>query len=287
MEKCESALLTSAKVTMVVNSCDAYQDVWPLFFSALDEYWPNREFDVIINAESQLPDFKENNLYSHQFDKKLSENEWGLRLIRTLKSIKSEYVIIVFDDYILESMVDVCKVNNIVRFLDDNVNAAVFYLNAVCLKSHFDDESTDFRVLKDRVDYRLNSAPALWRRKDLINYIGEKDNPWAWEVFGSYRTFGDGRDFYCPSSIKKNIYNYNYGKGGAIYREKWVREVVLSKSKKYNLKIDFSKRGFSDNDTFEKRSFFWKVGFVWLGFRMVGFKIIYFIIRSLSAKINA
>jgi len=281
-----NSLLTPSKVTMVVNSCDEYKDVWPLFFCALDEYWPNRAFGVVINSGSEVKKIKKTKLYLNNVDKE-NGNGWGLRLLRTLASIETEYVITVFDDYILESIVDISQVNSIISFMDDHPYAAVYYLNAVCLKSHVDDENSSYRLLKDRVDYRLNSAPAVWRRKDLMNYIGIGDNPWAWEVFGSYRTFGDGKEFYSPSSIKNNIYNYQYKKGGAIYRGKWVSDVVVSKVKKYNLDIDFAKRGFSDNNLFEKRSLFWKFSFLWLGFKMIGFKVFYFIIRSLKVKINA
>lgn len=282
----ENNLLTSDKVTMVVNSCDAYQDILPLFFCALDEYWPNRAFGVVINSESEVEKVKNSKLCLNYVGKR-NGNEWGLRLLRTLASIETEYVIMVFDDYVLESIVDISQVNSIISFMDDHSYAAVYYLNAVCVKSHVDDENSSYRLLKDRVDYRLNSAPAVWRRKDLMNYIGIGDNPWAWEVFGSYRTFGDGKDFYSPSSIENNIYNYQYKKGGAIYRGKWVSDVVLPKNKKYNLNIDFNQRGFSDNNSFEKRKLSWKVNFMWLGFRMVGFKVFYFIIRSLKAKIDA
>jgi len=282
----DSNLLTSDKVTMVINSCDAYQEIWPLFFCALDEYWPNRDFEVVINSESEVKKTKNTKLYLNNVDKE-NGNGWGLRLLRTLASIETEYVITVFDDYILESIVDISQVNNIISFMDDHPYAAVYYLNAVCLKSHVDDEDSSYRLLKDRVDYRLNSAPAVWRRKDLMSYIGERDNPWAWEVFGSYRTFGDGKEFYSPSSVINNIYNYNFKKGGAIYRGKWVSDVVVPKVKKYNLDIDFAKRGFSDNNLFEKRSLFWKFSFLWLGFKMIGFKVFYFIIRSLKVKIDA
>ncbi|GKT11850.1 MAG: hypothetical protein ISEC1_P0823 [Thiomicrorhabdus sp.] len=271
---------------MIVNSCDAYQDVLPLFYCALDEYWPNRQFDVVINAESVIDQTINNKALLTSLDRKESKS-WGLRLLKTLANIETEYVIMAYDDYILESSVDVNRVNNIVGFMDENPNSAVFYLNAVCYKSHIDDEAAAYRQLKDKVDYRLNSAPAVWRRKDLMKYVGENDDPWVWEVFGTYRTFGDGKEFYSQSSAKNNIYDYPYQKGGAVYRGKWVSDVVVPKSKKYNLDIDFSKRGFSDNRIFEKRDLAWKVRFLWLGFNMVGFKMLYFVINALKAKLNA
>lgn len=286
MKSFDKNLLTSDKVTMVVNSCDAYQDVWPLFFCALDEFWPKHQFEVVINSESEVEKRIKNKASLTSLDKR-DNKAWGLRLLKTLDSIQTEYVIMVYDDYILESSVDVERVNNILGFMDENPNVAVFYLNAVCYKTHIDDEAAPYRQLKDNVDYRLNSAPAVWRRKDLMKYIGENDDPWAWEVFGSYRTFKDGKEFYSQSAEKNNIYVYPFRKGGAIYRGKWVEDVVVPKAKKYELNIDFSKRGFSENNSFEKRGMFWKLRFFWLGINMVGFKAVYFIINALKEKFNA
>ena len=64
-----NSLLTPSKVTMVVNSCDEYKDVWPLFFCALDEYWPNRAFGVVINSGSEVKKIKKTKLYLNNVDK--------------------------------------------------------------------------------------------------------------------------------------------------------------------------------------------------------------------------
>lgn len=267
----------SEKLTMLVNSCDAYQDVWPLFFSALDQHWGDRPFDVVLNCESTLDKLGINNSGSLP---------WGGRLLKLLNFLNSEYVILVFDDFLLEAPVDVEKIGSIVTFLDQRPDASVYYLNAVCLNTHQDDEYSEFRVLRDLVDYRLNSAPAIWRRKDLIAYTSALDTPWVWEFFGSYRTFLNKKEFYSPSSVKNNIFKYSYQTGGAIYRGKWVRNVVVPLCDKYDLNVDFSIRGFADLSAPEKRSLIWKVGFFLTGCRAVGVRTIFYFrcIRNLFSK---
>ncbi|MFC3701990.1 hypothetical protein ACFOND_10090 [Reinekea marina] len=262
---------------MIVNSCNDYGDVVPLFLAALKEYWPSWDGDIIINNEKYLE-------VNHLTDLKRREVTWGKRLQLILQSIQTNYVLMVFDDYILESKVNVSKFNEFMEILAKDENQSVFYLNAVCLRDHSDDKVSNFRILKDKVDFRINSAPAVWRKNDLQSYVGEKDNPWAWEVFGTYRSFGDGKVFCSPSSVENNLFNYNYKKGGAIYRGKWVREVVVDKCEKYGIDIDFNKRGFTDDLANEKRTWLWKVKFIWLGFRMVGFKSLYYFIGYVRAK---
>lgn len=280
----EKNLLTNENIVMVVNSCDAYQDVLPMFFCALDEYWPSRSFNVVINSESNLDKIKEKNTSLHTVDNK-NNYKWGSRFLETLDDIQTEYIIMVYDDYILESTVNVEQLNNIVGFMDENPNTAAVYLNNICMESLVDDYNSSLCLVKDKVDFRLNSAPAVWRRKDLMQYTGINDNPWAWEVFGSYRTFGDGKSFYAPCSEKYNIYDYSFKKGGAIYRGKWVSNVVIPKAKKYNLNIDFSERGFTPDSFHEKRTIVWKLKFISLGFKMVGFKAFIFLYRAIKSKI--
>jgi hypothetical protein len=120
----------------------------------------------------------------------------------------------------------------------------------------------------------MNSCPAIWRRRDLLSFTGKWDNPWAWEFFGSYRSVSQKKKFYTLNDNYPNIISYNHVKGGAIYRGKWVKEVVESKILKYKLNINLNIRGFSDSILYEKRSIFWKINFFIIGFKMIGFKII-------------
>lgn len=265
------------RVTVVVNSCDAYSDVLKIFFKALDEYWPELPFPVIVNTESS-PILKCN-----QAEKK--KKPWGARIIDVLKSIKTEYVIMVFDDFILEDYVDIEKIYSALDVLKNDINSSVFYLNAACVKDHKDDPLFDYRLLKDGVDYRLNSVPSIWKRKDLIGFTGSLDNPWSWEIFGSFRTFNKNKNFYSASSQAKNIFIYNYKKGGAIYRGKWVRDVVQPLINKYGLDIDLNERGFCDFEEKISRPLIWKINFLILGFRTIKFSMFKFLMNYLKHKL--
>lgn len=268
--------INSNEVTIIVNSCDAYSDVVEIFLLALREYWPDNPFKVIINKES-------NEILNYSNKEKLSKR-WGERLLDLLQKVNTPFTILVFDDFILEGIVDTNKIYSIINLLKDDIKSSVFYLNPICVKDHIDDITEDYRLLKDNIDYRLNSTPSVWKTKELIRYTDKIDNPWSWEVFGSYRTYNNNRNFYSSSSQAKKYFNYNDDKGGAIYRGKWVKEVIKSKVLKYNLKIDLEERGLLNLDEQFKRSFQWKVQFILLGFNSIGFKMIIYLYRSLKHK---
>lgn len=278
-------LATKSVLTIVVNTCDAYSDVLTVFFAALKSYWPDCIYPIVINTEHNVYNF--DGAAVHNYSSGTGSDEWGARLISTLESIDSEFVLMLYDDYILEAAVDQGRFERALGLLKQEARASVVYLSSVGFSTALNAaENACFSIVKDYSDYRLNSAPAIWRRSDLLSYTGRRDNPWAWEVFGSYRTFGNGKIFYCPSTELDDIFIYNHRKGGAIYRGKWVREVVDVIEKTLEVDINYDLRGFSLSGLNEKRSLSWKLKFIKVGYQMIGTKVIFFIFRYVRAKLN-
>ena len=273
----------SNDLTIVVNTCDAYHDVLGIFFHALQDCWPDCPYPVVINTESLTCTHPAR---VHHHSSRIGADDWGARLRATLSTIDSEFVMMLYDDFILEAPVSYERVQQALGLLQAQPSAAVTYLIDTAVPLSRTDTDDIFVAIKDRVDYRLNSAPAIWRKQALMNYTEAGDNPWAWEVFGSYRTWGDGQVFYSLNPKQSNIYPYNHKKGGAIYRGKWVREVVEEVEKKYLLNIDWTLRGFSSDTVFEKRSLMWKLNFLQTGFRMVGLKAFHFLAGYIRVKFH-
>lgn len=273
----------SHDLTIVINTCDAYQDVLGIFFHALNDCWPDCPYQVVINTESNTHSFPAR---VHNYSS-MGVDDWGDRLRSTLGSIDTEFVLMLYDDFVLEAPVDMQRLQVALQLLKTQAKAVVAYLINTGLPLVAPQSEESFIPLKDKVDYRLNSSPAIWRKQALMDYTAAGDTPWAWEVFGSYRTWGDGQVFYSLNPKQADVYPYNHSKGGAIYRGKWVKEVVEGISKKYDLNIDWSMRGFSSDTVFEKRSLMWKIRFIRTGFYMVGFKALHLIPRYIKAKLDA
>lgn len=268
------------KLKMLVNSCDAYDDLWEMFYRAIDEYWLDRDVDVLINTENKIDiGFDAEGLSLHNS----SASSWGARLIETINDIEQDYILMVCDDFILEDYVDSSNFEKIISWLDKDESISVFYLEDLFLSSEDDGRFENYRLIDHKSDFRLNTAPAIWRKSHLLDYTKQIDNPWAWEVFGTYRTQKTNRKFYQLSNCK--YYDFNGKKGGAIYRGKWVEDVVLDKKEKYGLEIDFAKRGFSSDSAAEKRPFLWKVNFIYIGYKMIGLDVFKYIFRYLKIKV--
>jgi len=272
---------------ILVNSCDGYEDVWPLFFSALKDNWENCDLQIYLNTEKKVFHFDGLRLnLINSYAESGKDQPWGGRLIETLKAINKEYIINLFDDFVLEQKVDIEKIAKCITAMINNKQIAVFYFSNIPGINLEDKLHDGFELIGARNDYRLNSAPALWRREKLIEFTGEIDSPWAWEFFGSARTFGKKDLFYCAKKNEENIFVYNYALGGAIRRGRWVESVARPLIEKYNLKIDLKVRGCASESLSEgKYSLGWKINFFLIGFRMIGLKIFIFIFRIFKKKI--
>tara|TARA_Y100000768_G_scaffold385395_2_gene371424 strand:- start:1249 stop:2076 length:828 start_codon:yes stop_codon:yes gene_type:complete len=273
-----------SKIVILVNTCDTYSDVWELLIRSLEEYLPSYEIPIYFNTET-----KNSLSFKTKLDINFINNDelrWGKRLKRCLCEINEEFVLNIFDDYLLEDRLDDFKLKEALDLLEHSENLSAVYLNSVSNRYHKNIPNFGFREIKNYTEYRVNSAPGIWRKKDLFEITHNEDTPWSWEVFGTYRSFKPRRYFLSISAIEDNIFPYNYKKGGAIYRGKWVADVVDNKIKKYNASIDTSIRGYSDNTINEKRNLSWKLNFIKLGYKTDGLKVLWHIFFYLRNKLN-
>jgi len=272
---------------IVINTCDEYEDVWELFFCAFREYWPECIYKLVLNTESKRKITNNTDVCIHNCESPDGKDKWGLRLKQTLNACDSKYVLMLYDDFILEGPVDKEKIANCIKFLNGNLNIAVFYFYNIPVNKNINDNRFEnYELIPKKGDYKLNSAPAIWRREKLLEFIGDNDTPWAWEFFGSYRTYNCSDLFYCAKKEHEDIYPYNYSMGGAIYRGKWVGKIVLPLIKKYNLQIDINKRGMTDDlQQKNKRTLRWKVEFFLLGFKMINLGILLYLYRIAKIKL--
>lgn len=239
----ESSTSVTDRCVVVVNSCDAYIDVWPLFFAAFKDRWRDCPFPVVVNTESL--DVAESGLRvsSHVLRPDQRSSAWGARLLATLNDQSSEYVLMLFDDFVLEEPVDSEAVDRCLEWMDADPEISVFYLSHVPGAARPGSRYQGFEAIPRLTNYRLNSAPALWRRKHLIELTRAEDSPWIWELFGTSRTFLHRGKYFCAQPGHESIYRYNYTMGGAIYRGKWVPQVAGPLIERYRLGINMLDRG--------------------------------------------
>ncbi len=272
--------------TIIINSCDNYEDVWLPFFSAFKDMWPDCDCKIILNTEHKNFSFEGLQIVTLNLSPAEGKKPWGWRLRRALSLVDTEFVIALFDDFILEAPVNKKKLFRCIQEMKNNNKISVFYFNNIPGNNSVEPKYDGFELIGKRNDYRLNSAPAVWQTRELLNFTGELDSPWAWEFFGSARTYSGDNEFYCAQIAKEDTFVYNYKMGGAIRRGKWVSSVITPALKKYNLSLDLTLRGIASESLSDgKYSLKWKVDFFLLGFKVIGFAAFIFLYRVLVKKL--
>ncbi len=229
-------------VSILVNSCDSYDDLWLPFFTLLEKYWPNHP-QTYISVETKTVPFK--NIIS------LNDNissTWGSRFKNALKQIKTDYVIVMLDDFFLRESVDEIRIYNSLEFLKNDEQASVFYYldtGPLFRKQFIDSKNySEYELAKKDAWYKLNLQAALWKKEDLISYINDFDTPWSWEMLGT-KYLKTEKDFYYLKPNSKSVINYGFKSTGmGVFRGKWVKSDVYQLFNDEKIDVDYSKRGF-------------------------------------------
>lgn len=231
------------RCTVVVSSCDAYEDTWLPFFKMLSVHWANCPYPIVLNTESKSFSYEGLDIKTFQFYKENERVEWGRRLIRTLKALETEYVIFLLDDFFFTRNVEQRRIEKCMQWMDEDSEIAVFSFWCVKDSNIQDGRYPHFERRSQNGAYRLNCQAALWKREKLISYIRPHENPWQWEILGSKRSKRYKEKFYSAIENEPYVFEYDWFSGGGVHRGKWT-EGVPELFEKHNIEMDFSIRGF-------------------------------------------
>ena len=244
------------RATVLVFSCDSYEDVWGPFFTLLDKYWKDCPYDIVLNTESKTCNLELENLNVQTFSlyKPGERVPYGKRCLDHLKNINTDYIITLMDDFFVRSPVDTAVLEQVMDWMDGDPKIASF-----CLVHHDDIHSCRYsreevgyknfslrpRYCKQNYDMQAN----IWRRDALISSWREFESPWEWEGPANIRSFDDGYKYYdldddAPFPI--DYIDYKKGEWSGIRKGKWVAKTVCDLFEKNGIVVDYSRRGFFD-----------------------------------------
>lgn len=234
---------------ILVNSCDAYSDLWKPFFRILWDKWPESHDKMIyLNTESkQFIDEGFNIKTLNLLPGKSEDTSWGERLLDAVNRVESKYILMLLEDFFLESKVDNEKVEEAMEIIKKNEKiASICFMTTLEMKEANIRETPEYKnymMREKKVHYTLNASPTLWRKETLKTYTLKNDNPWVWERFGSIRTWYSSDLFLAKKVNCSEVFVYDAKRGGAVHRGKWVGCCVRPILKELKMDIDLNKRG--------------------------------------------
>jgi hypothetical protein len=233
--------------SILVNTCDNFEDCWDPFFKLLSKYWPDCKGKIYLNTEYKDYSYPgldimpvkgcERNNFPR--DKRAT---WSQCLIWALDIIDTDIVLYMQEDYFLKKGVNNVLFENELKQISDNDNIQRIYL----LSSLSNNKKRSLRYsqyyLDNRnCDYYAHTQAALWKKNALISLIKTDESGWDFEKYATCRARMFPYNFYSVSYSQENpIMEYVMT---GIVKGKWFPECV-EVFKKNEILVDFSKRGF-------------------------------------------
>lgn len=257
--------------TVLVGSCDKYEQLWDPFFELMKVYWPDCPYPVVLNTETKSYSHPQIPVKTLSLYKGERPVQWGRRLIDTLKNIDTEYVIFTLDDFFLGGRVDQSEIEKRIGDMDQNRNIGAFQFSSAA-NVQYDEmnvknpdyvESSQYPGYHIKENMKCVAIPALWRRKTLIKYIRPHESPWGWEQWGSLRSKRYNEEIYDEMPEHGPIFPIAFNTDGyaasAVLNGKWLVEFVDGFFKKHGIVVDYSKLGTITLEEYKKKTHFYVI----------------------------
>lgn len=237
--------LATPPFTLVVCSCDAYQDAWKPLFTLFNRYWQNlKHVPIVLNTETAIYQHEGFNINCPQLFKGHPEPRsitWSKLLRETLTlAVKTELVLLYLEDFYLQSPVNTERLDICLRYMEENRNVANIALCACPPPSTPTDEYPWLLRRSKKSPYLFTLQAGLWRKERLLHFLRDHESPWYFERWGSIRGRRYRDDFFALAKIdgKQAVFDYEH----AIIGGQW-KPFVVEFFNKEGIMYDFSKRG--------------------------------------------
>lgn len=176
-------------LTIIVNTCDKYEDAWNPFFRLMEINWPESEnYKIILNTETK--DYKCN--YRNVKTVCSGNISWSKRLKNILESIDTDFVLFFLEDFFLRSPVNQKLFEEAFNLISENSDIGYIGLKYTPERIFKDKNFTPTERFFSRdllaTKCRITAMSVLWRRSWLIELLDEKENPWEFENNASVRS---------------------------------------------------------------------------------------------------
>lgn len=200
-------------LSVLVLSCDKYAELWDPFFTLLYRHWPelktdNKDLPLYLIANSKRYNDPRVQMINIQ-----NEKSWSDNMLFALDQIKSDYVLILLEDYYITAF-DAQRLSQVYDYTKAHDGG---YLQIYAdYKTPPDREGLKVFpgvALKDKHElWRTSLQACIWRVKDLKHILKEGESPWEFEIAGSVRSEGSfSKYFIVFEQVPINYLNMTQG----------------------------------------------------------------------------
>lgn len=220
--------------SVLIYSCDAYSDIWGLFFTLFFRYW-NCPYQVYLATETEqclLPEVKTINV---------NADTWTERIRETVDQIQTDYIIGMCEDMFIRRPVNQSVISNCIKLMESNPNIACFNFEKD-YSGILEGQYLGFGQKTAGSEWQKSCQPTLWRKTILQELLDCQMDAWEWES-----TPADDRyTYYVFTGEESEMvfeYGYRHEKWFGLQKGRWVAEDVIPLFEHEGINIDLSIRG--------------------------------------------
>lgn len=228
-------------VTVLVCSCDKYEDAWEPFFRLFkimgaDKCTGN---PIVLNTETKQ--------YKCDFLNVKTVNTpntktWSERMISVVDGIETEFVFFLLEDFFIQSPFNLQQFNKVIDFMRNNPDVGAVHTTPSSRFESIPDEMFFERTFEE---LRITVTAVIWRKDYLRKMLRKHEDIWQFEWYSGFRA----QKLYTERIMQYNqhypiIYEYcvAISDGYGITESKW-----LPKNKelfdKYGIDVNYENLG--------------------------------------------
>ena len=175
------------ELSIFISSWDGYSWIWDSFFYFFDKYWKDCPFQLYLSTNQFTFNFKDLIVL------KTDSTNWSNMLIDNLNKVKSNYILYLQDDFLLQRVVKTEDIYEALR-ISKIVDADYVKLNDREMSRRW-VRNIKIRQIKDRCGMIVHLQAAIWRRESLMNLLKPKESPWEFEKNSSKEVKSKSNNF--------------------------------------------------------------------------------------------
>ena len=221
-------------LSVLICSCDKYEDAWLPFSFFLNKFWNNSFFPIYLMTNFKK--YEDNRINTIKTGEDI---DWSTNFLKAINEIKTKYILIFMEDYFLTEKPDTDFIKKALNYMEHN-KISYFRLFPCPGPDKIIDKIDDIEIgeIEKKSEYRVSLQLAIWDKDYLKRLIKIGESAWEFEIKGTERTnFMEDRLI----SISRNTrYPIKYF-CTAIVKGYWKREAVKL-CEENGIKIDLKKR---------------------------------------------
>ncbi|WP_372773933.1 hypothetical protein [Mangrovibacterium sp.] len=236
--------------TVLINTCDKFEDCWNPFFKLWSIYWPDCNGKLYLNTEYKNYSFTGLNIRTvkgcHKNNiPKTKRATWSQCLKWALESIEDDIVLYMQEDYFLKDKVKNSLVDYYVNLMHENTKIKCIHLTDQSVSSDGKSEFKNLNKVKLHQRYRVSCQAALWRKTELVALLRDYENAWEFEEFGSARSAIMKKNYYAVSRefVKIDQFEIIPYIFTGIVQGRWY-DPIVELFDRHSIEIDYGIRGF-------------------------------------------